>query len=280
MDHLKIDSRTAADHREAARIFREEGLLILTHAVSNEYADRLKTRMDSDTLELLRFCDTIGGNPRRNGQLQQSPPPFPPYLSEEVLANPLVWDIVTEVLGRDAHMVFIGGNTNCPGSQAQSIHLDQAHKDGIVTAATSIILNYAPQDITSGNGAMEIWPRTHTVAAAQIVSDDQLEHRRRENPPYRLRMSRNDLVLRDPRLWHRGVTNPSGEFRHLTGIVIHATRQERAVFDHTARPFFDKLCLPLDPVYEDLKSTYLTQPTLDMVSSQASTGKLRPLEGL
>lgn len=281
MDQVRIDARTA-DRREAVRIFREEGLLILAHAVCDEYAALLKARMDRDTVELLRFCDTIGGNPRRNGQLQQSPPPFPPYLSEEVLANPLVWDIVTEVLGKDARMVFMGGNTNCPGSEAQSVHLDQAHKNGIAAPATSVILNYAPQDITRENGAMEIWPRTHTLVAEQIVSSGQLESHHREYPPYQLEISRNDLVLRDPRLWHRGVTNHSTGFRHLTGIVIHANRQERAAFDHSARPFFDRLNRSLDPAYEDLKSTYLTQPTLNMVSQQTSSasGKLRPLEGL
>lgn len=127
--------RMSATHLDQAlEAMRRDGFVVLEQAVDHEPLDILKQRMDRDSRELLAFCETIGGNPRETGHLQQGPPPFAPYVFSQIVVHPFVTQLSHAVLGPYAFNNFYNGNTNAPGSGFQQVHLDNPH----VPAGTSI----------------------------------------------------------------------------------------------------------------------------------------------
>lgn len=201
---------------------RRDGLVVLEQVVEHEPLDILKERMDRDSKELLAYCETIGGNPRDPGHLQQGPPPFAPYVFRQIVVHPLVTQASHALLGQYAFNNFYNGNTNAPGSGHQHVHLDNPHAPaaaGIAHPAYSFVVNIVPQDVDTSNGAVELWPGSHRVVTATPVPDDVLEERRAEAPPIRGCLRKGDILLRDARLWHRGVPNTSSEFRHMIALV-------------------------------------------------------------
>lgn len=213
----------SATHRKKLLAAMErDGVLVLDQIIDHAPLDALKKRMDRDSVELLAFCESIGGNPRDRGHLQQGPPPFAPYVFPEYVANPLIADALRAILGPDAYCEFYNGNTNCPGSTHQQLHLDAPHADSAATAAptAAVVVNVVPQDVDEYNGAVELWPGTHRIVVATPVPAESIDPRRAEAPPTRGSLRKGDVLLRDSRLWHRGVPNPSNDYRHMIAMVF------------------------------------------------------------
>ena len=256
----------------AVEALAADGVVVVKDAVDRGYLASLKTRMDEDTTRLLAYCARHGGNPRDLGHLQQGPPPFPPYLHASLLAHPLVWAVARRVLGPEAGLFYYSGNTNCPGSGCQKVHLDQPHPHDRIKPISTLVVNVPVQATSAANGAIEIWPGPHTILSEPRVPEASLEARREERPPLQLETEMGDVVLRDARTWHRGVTNPSEEYRHLVGAVLHARPSKRVPFDHSAKPFVDSVDVHLNPVYADLTEEYLFGPTRWLIEQRDGTG--------
>ena len=47
-----------------------------------------------------------------------------PFITPEVIRNPLIEQVAEAVLGPRAFLGFVNGNTNCPGSGTQAVHMD------------------------------------------------------------------------------------------------------------------------------------------------------------
>src|SRR5262249_48384553 len=115
-------------------------------------------------------------------------------------------------------------NTNCPGSEYQQVHLDAAHPEtaiesGRAQPTSAIVVNFVPQDVDEHNGAIELWPGSHHIAVPTPVPEAAIAERRAAVAPMRGVLRRGDALLRDSRLWHRGVPNPSKEYRHMVALV-------------------------------------------------------------
>ena len=148
----------ADETARATRIIRTYGFVILRDAVPRPVLEPLRVRMDHDTEELVAYCETIGGNPREKGHLQQGPPPTREYVFEEVAMNSFVGRVCSELLGPNPKLTFYNGNTNYPGSVRQALHMDGVHhnkapEDPLPTA--SVVVNFCPCDANESNGAVE-----------------------------------------------------------------------------------------------------------------------------
>ena len=75
----------------------EHGYVILENAVAAEPLAALRERMDRDTEELLAYCESIGGNPRERGHLQQGPPLSADFVFAEVAMNRFVNRVCSEL---------------------------------------------------------------------------------------------------------------------------------------------------------------------------------------
>lgn len=265
---------TPAHLAAACEAIRRDGVVVLEQAVPAGVLERLRTRMDEDTEALLAFQAARGGNPRAEGHLQQGPPPFAPYVSQDVTANPFAIAVSKHMLGEGAYLAFYNGNTNLPGSVYQAVHLDQPHlwspAQGHAAPPYSLIVNISPMDCHAGNGAVELWPGSHRVMDAyegNHVPPHLLDARRRHSPPVRCVTRAGDVAIRDSRLWHRGVPNLSSEARHMVAS-IHAApwyqRRRQLEFGEDCRSLLDAVDFDFNAVFTSDPIDYLFGPTREI----------------
>ncbi len=214
------------EHRQAALdAFDVDGYVILGGAIDPAVLDALKPKLDEDTQTLLERGEW-GGAGRVPGHLQQSMPRSGAHISRDIVTNPFVIEITAAIVGPGVHNHFYNGNTNMPGSKMQPLHRDSGHLwPGHVHPTASIVVNVYPVDVDENNGATEIWPGTHRVldpTGDNRVPPEVEKARRETNPPVRVITTKGDAVLRDIRLWHRGMPNNGIEARHMIGMVHSA----------------------------------------------------------
>jgi ectoine hydroxylase-related dioxygenase (phytanoyl-CoA dioxygenase family) len=264
---------STANRKKALAAMRSDGIVVLERVIDQASLDALKTRMDRDSLELLAFCDSVGGNPRDRGHLQQGPPPFAPYVFPDYVANPLIADVLHAILGAGAYCEFYNGNTNCPDSTYQQLHLDAMHEPGPETEAaptSAVVVNVVPQDVDECNGAVELWPGTHRIVGPTPVPEEAIEARRAEVPPIRGCFRKGDALLRDSRLWHRGVPNPSNDYRHMIAMVfVHGDkpRSRPIVFARDCERLLASSPLAYHATFTDEPIDYLLGPTRRMLKA-------------
>lgn len=230
-----------SDIAGAVQAIHEQGFVILQGAVPPEPLALLRQRMDEDTEELLRYCDSIGGNPRAPGHLQQGPPLSPDLVFADVAMNRAVNDVCRSLYGAQDTagderplLTFYNGNTNCPGSVEQHLHMDGKHYTEVgetVAPTASVVVNVPPGPTSLGNGAIELWPGSHRIHCVNDAgtgagegegeSIAALAAKRREIvAPVRPETEVGDVLIRDVRLWHRGVPNRSDRPRHMIALIV------------------------------------------------------------
>ena len=83
-------------------------------------------------------------------------------------------------------------------------------------------MNICPADASEENGSVELWPGSHMVVGVDGGVDTVTEEARRKiAPPVRGNMKKGSVLIRDARLWHRGVPNPSDRPRHIIAMVYN-----------------------------------------------------------
>jgi hypothetical protein len=212
--------RLESDHlAQAVRVLTEDGYVILGGAVATTTLDAIKPKLSEDTLELLRR-GRWGGAGNRPGHLQQAMPRSRRHIYADIVTNPLIIQVTAAVLGEGLHNHFYNGNTNLPGSEQQPLHRDFGHLwPDLIHPTTSIVINLSPVDVDEANGATELWPGTHHLPGPVLVSERDEQARRDVAPPVRATTQKGDAVLRDIRVWHRGVPNHGTEARHMIGMI-------------------------------------------------------------
>ena len=163
-----------------------------------------------------------------NGHLQQDPPPFPPYLFRDVLANDLVVDVTQAVLGEGVKNAFYSGNTCLPNPHQQPLHVDSGQLWSDLDQATpayNLVVNVPIVDTTPHNGSTELWPGTH-LDTTRAISDGDIklapadeERRRAERQPLQPSIPAGSVLIRDMRLWHRGMPNHSEQARPMIAMI-------------------------------------------------------------
>lgn len=218
---LAAGKLTEAHVAQALKAIRVEGYVVLENVVSHEHLDVLKERMDADSQTLIEV-QKWGGAGRLKGHLQQGPPPFAPYIFKDIVANPYVVQVTKALLGPGVYNNFYNGNTNCPGSTTQPLHRDGDHLwlgQEIAHPTAEVVVNISPQDTNEANGSVELWPGSHLEVSGRRI-DEALEEERREIcPPVRGSAKKGSVLIRDIRLWHRGVPNSSDEPRHMIAMI-------------------------------------------------------------
>ena len=216
--------------KQAVEAIRQDGYVVIENAIPHEPLDVLWEKMDRDS-KILIDRQQWGGAGQLKGHLQQGAPPFAPFVFPEIVANPFVIQVNTALLGEGFFNSFYSGNTNCPGSGTQPLHRDGAHlwpghQPPHPTA--SVAVNISPHDVTAENGAVELWPGTHLHPFPENVIDEETQEAQREvSPPVSGCAKKGSVLIRDMRLWHRGVPNRSDRPRHMIAQV-HCIRWYRS----------------------------------------------------
>jgi Phytanoyl-CoA dioxygenase (PhyH) len=205
--------------KKASRAIAVDGFAILGGVIDPTVLDAMKPKLDEDTAELLRRGEWAGSH-QFPGHLSQPMPRTKEHIYGEVVINPLVIQVTSNILGAGVHNHFYNCNTNMPGSDQQPLHRDAPHLGpDPIHPILSIVINVSPADVDESNGATELWPGTHQIPGSTRVTAKAEAERRALVPPVRALSRKGDAVLRDPRLWHRGVTNPGTTARHMIAMV-------------------------------------------------------------
>ena len=223
---------------KAVEAIRTEGYVVIEDIVDTEHLSVLRMRMDEDSAVLIQD-GKWGGAGQLIGHLQQGPPLCAPFVFQDVVANPIVIQVNTELLGDGIFNDFYNGNTNCPGSISQPLHRDgPVLWPGQTTPhpTAQLVVNIAPQEITEESGAIELWPGSHLNTVSEYpINEATQEEQRKISPPIRGCTKLGSVLIRDIRLWHRGVPNLSDHLRHMIAQVhtIHWYRRGKPLLFQT-----------------------------------------------
>ena len=156
-DQERATGRMLGDNlRAAVDALRTDGLVLINDAVDPTHLDVLHERMVADLDAFRARPDApYNWNP---GNIQQDPPPFPPYLFDDVLLNPYVISVTSSMLGPGVKNVMYGGNTALPSDQRQPVHSDVGHLWPIESLESphppaQLVVNVLTVDVSPDNGA-------------------------------------------------------------------------------------------------------------------------------
>lgn len=252
---------------QAVAAVRDEGFVVLEDIIAHDLLDQLRERMDQDSQRLIA-AERWGGAGGLPGHLQQGPPPFAPFVHRDIVANPCVIQVSHALLGDGLFNNFYSGNSNCPGSGTQPLHRDSDHLwPGLEQAhpAAQVVVNVSPHDVFEENGSVELWPGTHRIADVGSVIDAETEAARRAVvPPVRGNARKGSVLIRDMRLWHRGVPNRSDRPRHMIAMIhnIRWFHRSRVVtFARGCESAFPDCALDHNAVFSDEPIDYLSLGT-------------------
>lgn len=218
--------KMSPDHlNAAAHAVLTDGFVILNDIVDRTHLDLLRERMLADVEKILARDDTPFNF--NSGNIQQMPPPFPPYLFRDVLVNDMVIAVTQAVMGKGIKLADYTGNTALPGDRKQPVHPDIGHLWPNMQHATppfAIVINIPVVDMDANNGSTEIWPGTHLDTSKLIgedikVPEDQLQRRAEVVPPFQPSVRAGSVVIRDMRLWHRGMPNHTQIPRPMIALI-------------------------------------------------------------
>ncbi len=189
----------------------------------------LEERLPADLVERLshRFGELIAAKAaaeetNRGPQRYQMYLPWEPPFSEPLFyAHEAVLPVVEAVLGPDPTLVYLASDTPLPGSAYQRVHSDTRllfPETTLSLPAYGLVLNVPLVDCSEENGSLEFWPGTHLMPGPM-----ELERLAPELPSRRANLPAGSILLRDPRMWHRGTPNRSQTPRpHLALVYVRS----------------------------------------------------------
>lgn len=148
--------------------------------------------------------------------------PFrPPFNDERIINSPFATPILEALLGEDMVCHYFASNTAAPGSDYQPVHSDMFPlfpAYDIKPPTYHMVLNVPLVDSTAANGAMHVWPGgTHL----NTLPRDQMTKLAEVMPHIHCEMPAGSILLRDGRMWHRGVPNTSNAPRPNIALVYN-----------------------------------------------------------
>jgi hypothetical protein len=238
------------EHLDAAvRAMREDGFVVLNDVIDRAHLEMLRDRMLEDLPKILAREDAPYN--WHTGNVQQDPPPFPPYLFRDVLMNDAAIAVSLVLLGPGIKNDFYSGNTSLPGGREQPVHVDAGQLWPNLKVATppfGVVVQVPVVAMDPSNGSTELWPGTHLDTTAFLqrgdlkIPPDVVAKRRETVPPLQPSVQLGSILLRDIRIWHRGMPNHTDIPRPLIAMAhwIGWWRDGRAIpFAKGTEAFFE-----------------------------------------
>ncbi|KAE8453306.1 hypothetical protein EG329_011373 [Mollisiaceae sp. DMI_Dod_QoI] len=228
---------------EALGHLHHSGIVVLANVVDVAHVDALNAILTPQAA-------ILGAQPGQHfnfgahtGNINQAPPVTESLMFSDVWANPIVLSILSAVLGPAPVLHYACGNTVLPApAPALAVGRQPVHSDIEFPHPGfpfSFVVNVPLIDLTTANGATEVWLGSHAATSFydQILVQDQdvapglpvraiipalVERRRAISPPVRAVAPRGSIVIRDLRLWHAGLPNLTSTPRIMLAFVWQA----------------------------------------------------------
>ncbi|MFN3652157.1 MAG: phytanoyl-CoA dioxygenase family protein [Armatimonadota bacterium] len=226
----------AVETARAAEEIRVRGYTVLEQRLSPERVTAMQARF-SELLRRKAETEPTNRGPRR---YQMFLPWEAPLADPELYENAPVLELVEAVLGPDPALVYFASDTPLPGSDYQRVHSDTQllfPETGLSLPPYGLVLNVPLVDCTEENGSLELWPGTHLTPGKA-----DLERLAPTLPSCRANLPAGSLLLRDPRVWHRGTPNRSSAPRpHLALVYTRPWYRFEQAVPTLTRAAFDAL---------------------------------------
>jgi ectoine hydroxylase-related dioxygenase (phytanoyl-CoA dioxygenase family) len=202
--------------QEAVQTFNDVGYVVIEDAYDLAFLETVRVAYE---VELERFIASKGGLAALEGKtfgknhIGFFPPLNLPLADSQLAAQPVAVQLMKALLGDDLQCAFFHTNTALPGSGIQPVHRDTAHLMGVPHPVATLVLNIPLCDFTIANGATEVWPGSHLTLGT--VDND----RAAAFPSARTEVPVGSFILRDMRMWHRGMPNDADYPRTMYAIV-------------------------------------------------------------
>lgn len=253
----------------AVAAVRGEGFVVIEEAVDLGHIRTLREKL-LDDLAALRARPDAPYN-WNTGNIQQEPPPFPPYLFRDILVNEFAIQVTSAILGPGLYNGFYSGNTALPSESRQPVHADGGQlwpNLPVATPAFGFVVNVPLVEMNAENGSTEIWPGTHLDTSVYMLEDikvkpEALERRRRETPPIQPEVRAGSILIRDIRLWHAGMPNRTSLPRPMIAMIHWAAWygwSDTPKFSSSARPLLDHPVLKTRCEFVDDPIDYIASP--------------------
>ena len=245
---------SAASLQEAVRSIRVSGFVVLEAALSQPKVSALR---DSFLDIFGQYVARIGDNRGRNRQGGVPLPIDGAFADPDIIGNPMVLQVIRELLGEDVVCSYFSSDTPMPGSEYQPIHRDGKELfPGVPVTMPPFMyeLNIPLVDFRPDNGPVEVWPGTHLVNDFSLLEQGRDELRVGEGqmsvttgdgrpvvllgsegtttdvqqfasglPGQPVIMPAGSFLIRDPRMWHRGTPNHSDSPRPMLSFAYNRT---------------------------------------------------------
>jgi ectoine hydroxylase-related dioxygenase (phytanoyl-CoA dioxygenase family) len=267
----EIESRTMTpEHLQAAvEAVRRDGVVVLNNVVDRQHLAVLREKMLEDVQALLARDDAPYNFNTSN--VQQDPPPFPPYLFRDVLLNDMAVAVTKALLGPGLKNNFYSGNTAIKSTLRQPVHADGGQlwpDQEVAHPAFCLIVNVPVVAMSEENGSTEIWPGSHRDTTVSLhddikVPEKALERRRAVAPPFQPTVPLGSILIRDNRLWHAGMPNKTDQPRPMIAMIhyIHWWNEdERLTFPKGTEAFFKDSELRTIAEFVDGPIDYIRKP--------------------
>ncbi|OCL13541.1 hypothetical protein AOQ84DRAFT_310391 [Glonium stellatum] len=242
-DDERISQRLTLENMGiAVSALHRDGLVVLENAVDLEHVDQLNAILTVDALEMAQlptthYNDVSEGPPV--GNMSQGPPLEPSLMFSDIWANGPAISVISAVFGPKPRVNFVNGNTALSGFKGghQNVHADLTWNHA--QFPFGFVTNYYLTDVSPANASTELWLGSHrdtsfadhkncrpddpnfkvTEGFKFGIRNELVEARRAYAPPIQPTVKRGSVVIRDLRLWHAGVSNPSPDPRIMLAFV-------------------------------------------------------------
>jgi Phytanoyl-CoA dioxygenase (PhyH) len=207
------------------RILRD-GWAVIRGITDGDHVSAVGDAMLADARRLEEYSHSH--RVRAPGHIGQVPPLRPGLVFCDLACNPTVIAIARSLFDASPYLAFYSGHTLMPGAQCQPVHLDLGHlwqRRAVAHPPYILAVNNAVVDVDDVNGSMEVWTGSHADlnppyrGATLCLADAGLGDR---HTALRVPMRAGDVLLRDMRLWHRGLENRTSLARPMMWSLLAA----------------------------------------------------------
>lgn len=217
---------TAANLALALRTLRDVGLVVLDGVYDPAFVRELRAAYDAQLerhIAAKHGMDGINRNAFGQNHIGMFLPLVEPFSNPQVIAHPVVVQLLDHILGADFRCGFYHSNTAYPGSGHQPVHRDLqplfGTELGVPHPTVAVVLNIPLCDFTEENGSTEVWPGSHLIVDAASGDATELDARVATMGSIRTNIPAGSLVVRDLRAWHRGMPNRADHARTMLAII-------------------------------------------------------------
>ena len=195
--------------------------------LSPDHVENLR-RAYEDLIELYLAdrggIDALEGKTFGRNHLGMHPAVTAPWSDPAIVANPVIDAVLSELLGPDYQCGYYHSNAAYPGSGVQPVHRDSgslfsARELNTPHPPVSIVLNVPLCAFTEKNGSTEVWPGSHLIVDRDASDASDLEARAASLASARTNVPVGSMILRDLRMFHRGMPNLGSTVRPMLSIV-------------------------------------------------------------